>query len=99
MPVSEPLIKLANLRESLKSFLRPEILKELANFLQATGGDSSFIARYKWFCENAVDGPDCRYAALSKEFFLKDNAEQTAKAINWLYHAWSKFYEEKNDDN
>ena len=97
MPISEPLIKLAELRDSLKSFLRPEILKELANFLEATGGDNSFIDRYKWFCENTTNGPDCRYAAMSKEFFLKDHAEQTAKAINWLYENFAKFYEKNND--
>lgn len=93
MSVSEPLIKLAELREKLQMLMQPEILRELANFLEATGGDNSFIVRYKWFCENGEKGPDCRYAAMSKNLFLQNDAENVAKAINWLYENWSKHYE------
>ena len=93
MPASEPLIRLAQMREVLQTLMQPEVLQGLADFLEATGGDNSFIVRYQWFCENAEKGPDCRYAAISKELFLKNEAENVAKAINWLYHSWSKHYE------
>ena len=91
------LIKLSHLRKSLRQLIQPEILNELANFLEATGGDNnnpSLVEKYEWFCNNAENGPDCRYAAMAKNIFLANEADKTAKAINWLYYNWSRHYEE-----
>ena len=96
MPQDDTLIKLSHLRKSLKNFMKPEILQALAQFIEDTGYDvdSSLVERYEWFCNNAENGPDCRYAAMAKNFFLADQGEKVANDINWLYHNWSKFYEE-----
>lgn len=94
----DTLIELSNLRKSLRQIIQPEILTELANFLEATGGtdnNPSLVEKYDWFCNHSENGPDCRYAAMAKNLFLADEATKTAKAINWLYHNWSKHYEEK----
>lgn len=76
--------------------MKPEILKALAEFLEHTAYgdniDSSLVERYQWFCENSENGPDCRYAAMAKTFFLEDQAVNVANDINWLYENWSKFY-------
>jgi hypothetical protein len=86
------MLNLASLRTNLQKLMKPEILTGLAGLLEATGeGDGAFIERFKFFAEK--NGIDCKYANMSKEFFLKDNADACAKAINWLYHNWSKTYE------
>lgn len=90
------LIKLSHLRKSLRQIIQPEILNELAEFLEATGGkdnNASLVEKYDWFCNNSKNGPDCRYAAMAKNLFLENEASKVAKAINWLYHNWSKNYE------
>jgi len=90
----QTMLNLAIFRENLRRMMNPEVLKQFANFLEATGTeDSSFLTRYKWFCENGENGADCRYAVMAKEFFLKDQASGAASAINWLYHNWSKHYQ------
>jgi hypothetical protein len=87
------MLNLATLRENLRKMMNPEILREFANFLEATGSDdNSLLTRYKWFCENGENGANCRYAVLAKEFFLKDHARGAAQAIIWLYENWAKFY-------
>ena len=92
--IDQTMLNLAILRENLQKMMNPDILKEFANFLEATGkNDESILSRYKWFAENGENGVDCRYAVMAKEFFLKDQANGAAKAINWLYHNWSKYYE------
>ncbi len=93
-PADRVLLNLATLRENLKKMMNPEVLKEFANFLESTGNDDhSMIQRYKWFIENSENGADCRYAAMAKEFFLKDQADGCAQAIIALYHSWAKSYE------
>jgi len=84
---------LANLRDHLKAYLKPEILKKLVEFVDATGGDNSMIERYIWFSENSENGADCRYAKMAKEAFLQNNAKGVAEAIIWLYHNWANQYE------
>ena len=90
----QTMLNLATLRENLRKMMNPKVLREFADFLESTGkNDQSFLNRYKWFIENGENGADCRYAVMAKEFFLKDQAAGAAKAINWLYHNWSKHYE------
>ncbi len=90
----QTMLNLSVLRENLRQLMNPEVLKEFANFLEATGSDdNSFLSRYKWFCENSENGSDCRYATMAKEFFLRDEAAGAAQAINWLYHNWAKHYQ------
>ena len=96
MPQDDTLITLSKLRQHLKIYLRADILKHLAQFLEITANaadDGSLIERYQWFCNNSENGPDCRYAAMAKDFFLRDQAKGVAKTINWLYHNFSKRYE------
>jgi hypothetical protein len=88
------LLELATLRENLKDILRPEVLNKLVDFIEACGSDNSMLERYKYFCETSEDGPDCRYAAMAKKFFLEDRAKGVAETINWLYENWSRFYKE-----
>jgi erythromycin esterase-like protein len=89
------MMNLSQFRDNLRQLLNPEVLRHMADFLEATGSqdDNNMLARYKWFCENGENGPDCRYAVMAKEFFLRDQASDAAKALNWLYHNWSKHYE------
>lgn len=95
MTQDDTLIRLAQLRRSLKEFMRPEVLKQLAQLLEDTQyGESSLMERYEWFCKNSENGPDCRYAAMAKTFFLQDQAEKTAKDIIWLYENFGRFYNE-----
>lgn len=90
----ETMLNLANLRENLRTLMNPEVLKHLADFLEATGqDDNALLARYKWFCEKGENGANCRFAVVAKDFFLQDEAPGAANAINWLYHNFSKFYE------
>ena len=86
---------LVSLRKSLKAYLTPEILQKLAEFIEKTGNDNSMIERYVWFSENSEDGPDCRYAKMSKEFFEKEYAKGVAEVVIWLYHNWAVNYEHK----
>jgi hypothetical protein len=95
MPQDDNLIRLSNLRKTLNSMMKPEILTAFTKFLEDTAwGDGSLIERYEWFCNNGEKGPDCRYAAMAKNFFLQEQADNVAETINFLYHNWSKFYEE-----
>jgi hypothetical protein len=94
MSQDDTMIRLAALRKNLKEFMNPEILRHLADFLEKTAyGETSLMERYEWFCKNAENGPDCRYAAMAKTFFLRDQADSVAKEINWLYENWSKNYQ------
>lgn len=88
------IMELAKLRESLRNVLHVQVLKGLTDLLERLGGDkNSFVSQYSsWIKRN---GPDCRYAAYAKEFFLRDQAESVAKSIIWLYHNFAKAYEEK----
>jgi hypothetical protein len=91
---NDTLYKLADLRESLKSFMKPKILSKLADLLEELGGDrKSHVKQYKLWIEK--NGADCRYASFAKQFFLDDHAENVAQCINELYHNWSKLYEKK----
>ena len=93
----DTLFKLADLRESLKSFMKPEVLESLADLLESLGGDGgSPVQQYKFWIEK--NGPDCRYASFAKQFFLDDHAENVAKYIIWLYHSWAKAYEKRNHE-
>jgi hypothetical protein len=93
-PRNESLLRLAALRESLIQFVKPKIFSKLIDLCEALGTDrNSFIQQYKFWLEK--NGPDCRYAAMTKEFFLKDQAKGVAKEINWLYHNFSKYYEDR----
>lgn len=93
MSQDDTLVNLANLRRNLKDLMNPEVLRHLANFLEKTQyGESSLMERYEWFCKNAENGPDCKYAMMAKTFFLRDQADDVAYEINWLYDNWSKNY-------
>ena len=86
------MLNLASLRTNLQKLMKPEILSKLAELLEVLGKDQgSYLERYQFFVSK--NGTDCRYAMMAKEFFLQDNADGCAKAINWLYHNWSKTYE------
>ena len=88
------LIRLAKLRDSLISFAKPEIIKGLFGLCDALGTDkNSFVQQFQfWLNKN---GEDCRYLPKIRQFFMEDQAESVAKEINWLYHNWSKYYEDK----
>ncbi len=89
------MLNLATLRENLKKMMTPKVLSKLAELLEVTDNpDSSMLERFKTISNASEFGGDCRYAQAAKEFFLQDQAEAAAKAINWLYHNWSKTYEE-----
>lgn len=91
------LVELARLRESLRNLLHVQVLKNLTDLLEALGGDrDSFVSQYNHWVK--TNGPNCRYAAYAKEFFLRDQAESVAKAIIWLYHNFAKAYEEKEQE-
>jgi len=92
-PRNETLLKLAALRESLIEFAKPKVLSKLIDLAEALGTErNSFVKQFKFWSEK--NGEDCRYAAMAKQFFLNDQAKTVAKEINWLYHSWSKHYEE-----
>jgi len=91
---SQALLNLAQFRENIQKLMKPEVLEKLAEFLEATRyEDSSMLTRYKWFVENGENGAACKFALLAREFFLKDQADNAAKAVIWLYHNWAKTYE------
>ena len=93
-PRNDTLIRLAALRDSLTIITKPEILRNLVDLAQFLGTDhNSFVKQFKFWVEK--NGNDCRYAAMAKEFFLKDQAKDVAKQINYLYHNFSKQYEDK----
>lgn len=94
-PTDRTMLNLATFRENLRKMMNPEVLSHFADFLESTGSaDNGFLSRYKWFAENGENGPDCRYAVMAKEFFLRNEAEGAAKAIIWLYKNWARHYEE-----
>jgi len=91
---NETMLNLAALHENLKTMMKPEVLTKFTELLESIGSpDGSMLERFKFFLEK--NGSDCRYAAMAKEFFLKDHASGCAKAICWLYHNWAKNYEGK----
>ena len=86
------MMNLSVLRENLQKMMDPKVLAKFADLLDSMNNENgSYLDRYRYFANK--NGSECRYATMAKEFFLKDNAEACAKAINWLYHNWSKFYE------
>ena len=86
------MMNLADLRENLQHMLKPEVLDKLVDLLGEMNSDNgTLLNRYKYFVQK--NGVDCRYATMAKEFFLNDHAADCAKAINLLYHNWSKNYE------
>lgn len=88
------LIILAELRDHLLGLMQPDVLKNLASLLEAMGGDkNAFVHQFRTWLEN--NGEDCRYAAMAKNFFLQDQAENVAEMICTLYHEWAKAYEKK----
>lgn len=90
--MEDMLIQLAKLRENLKVLMEPKLLSSLAGLLNTLGEDrSSFVKQYKFWIEK--NGKDCRYAAMAKTFFEKDNADNVAKSIIDIYHNWAKYYE------
>jgi hypothetical protein len=89
---SDVLLVLAELRSDLKEFLKPEVLSRLVDLIESCGPENSMLERYQYFCEHSEDGPDCRYAAMAKKFFLEDRAKGVAEHINWLYENWARFY-------
>lgn len=94
MQDEDTLLALSKLKETVSNFTNPEVLKKFLDIREALGGDrSSFVDQYKFWTEK--NGADCRYAAMAKNFFLQEQAFKVAAAINWLYHNWSKFYENK----
>jgi hypothetical protein len=88
------LLNLAVLRENPKKMMHPEVLRYFADFLTATGeDDNTMLDRFKFFAEHSEHGTDCSYAVAAKQFFLRDQACDAAKAIIWLYHNWAKSYD------
>jgi len=93
-PRNYTLLKIASLRDTLLPFVQPGVLKRIVSLAETLGTDrNSFITQFKFWIEK--NGEDCRYAGMAKTFFLEDQAKHVAKEINWLYHNWARFYEEK----
>ena len=89
--IDKTLFKLAELKESLSGLMDPKLLSKLASLLEAFGDkNKTFVEQYKFWIER--NGPDCRYAAMAKEFFLKENASNVAQEIIYLYENWAKHY-------
>ena len=89
------MLNLATLRENLKKMMDPKVLSKFAEYLEVTDDpNGSMLERFKGITETSEYGGDCRYAQLAKEFFLKNQAEECAKAICWLYDNWARFYKE-----
>jgi hypothetical protein len=89
---NQNLIKIADLRDKLLSLMNPEVLSKLADLLSSMGGDrNTFVVQFRTWAER--NGPDCRYAAMAKRFFLEEQAENIAKEICNIYHSWARFYE------
>lgn len=91
----DPLLVMGDLKKSLELITNPEILKKLIDLREALsadqeGNEKKWIEQYKFWLEK--NGADCRYAAMVKEFFLKEQAGAIAETINWLHDNWSKFY-------
>ena len=88
------ILKLANLRESLIKFAKPEVLKKIFDLCDALGTDrNSFVQQYKFWVNK--NGKGCRYASLARTFFIEDQSEKVAKEIIWHYHNWAKHYEKE----
>ena len=88
--------KLAEFRDNLASLMDTQVLGKLAEFLTDTiSEDVEALSKYKWMVENSVDGLDCKYAAVAKNFFLENCAENAAKTICWLYNNWAKMYDKE----
>jgi hypothetical protein len=83
--------QLAKLKEDLSILMDPNVLRKLASLLEAFGDkNKTFIDQYKFWVNK--NGENCRYAALAKEFFLRNNSKNVAKAIICLYDNWAKYY-------
>lgn len=96
MEKDNTLIRLSEFRDLLKELMVPEVLNQLATFIEDTedtSSDTSMLEKYRWFCENAENGPECRYAKMAKNLFYQLEAKKAAKTINWLYHNFGKKYE------
>jgi len=91
---NDSLLRLAALRENLLYFVDPKVLSKIVDLVEAMGTDrNTFLKQFQFWIKK--NGPDCRYAAMAKTFFLEDQAEKIALEINWLYHNFGKHYEGK----
>lgn len=91
MTKDQTLFRLAELKESLNSFLKPEVLSRLVDLSKTLGTDrNSFVQQFKFWAQK--NGSDCRYAAMCKNFFLNDQADKVAEQIIWLFENWAKYY-------
>jgi hypothetical protein len=87
------MLNLATLRKNLKAFMNPKVLSKLAEFLEVSDDPKgSMLERFEAITRTSEYGGDCKYAQMAKTFFLKNQAEDCARAINWLYDNWSKHY-------
>jgi len=88
------LFKLADLRESIRKFMKPQVLNKLGDLLELLGPDNkSHVKQYKFWVNK--NGPDCNYASFAKQFFLDDHADDVAQCIIWLHDNWARLYRKK----
>ena len=93
-PRDKNIIDLAYLRDNLLGLMNPDILKQLANLLEALGSNNSaFVHQFRTWVER--NGSDCRYANMARKFFLENQSENVAMAICELYNHWAKFYDKQ----
>lgn len=77
------LLELEELRDWLSWFLRKELLQELVALQELL--NSSYVSRYKDFCESTKEGNTCGRAAQAKELFLKLKEKPISSKIKFIY--------------
>ena len=72
--MDENLIRLSRLVKQLRDLMRPEVLSNLAKFIESVGdSETTLVEKYDWFCHNSENGSDCRYAKMSRNLFLNQH--------------------------
>jgi len=86
----DALVELDRLRVALNRFMKPEVLGKFADLVEQIALDNCAVEKYNGFCRISELGPDCEYAKMAKEEFLKENKDSTVRLITWLYENWAK---------
>lgn len=78
---SHPLEDLEELRLTLKSFMKPEVLQALVDLLGAIDEEPKQTEMFSWFARNSQFGKNCRYAEMALKKFREQRLDRVKELI------------------
>ena len=76
-----PLEDIEELRLTLKSFMRPEVLQALVDILDAIDTEPKQTEMFAWFARNSTYGKDCRFALMALKKFKEQRLDRVKELV------------------